>query len=146
MFEEQMYQGILSFIARQGYTSFVQVPLFAGKIDFVGVKDYECLVIESKIAHWKKALKQALKYGHGAERVFVALPSPTSKYVAKTYKDTFEGYGVGIIDVSVDANVILDCAVKTPSMPFKQLILNEIEQRKLRSQNRVCSLKERLNK
>ena len=144
MYEEQLYQGIVSFIEKEGYASYVQIPIFSGKIDFVGVKNSECMVIESKINHWKKALKQALKYGHGAERVFVALPSPTSKYVMENYKQTFEGYGVGIIDVSADTSIILDCMTKQPSTAFKRMILDEVEYRKIKSQNRVFKFKERL--
>mgnify|MGYP001243138479 CR=1 FL=1 len=60
MYEEQLYQGIVSFIEKEGYASYVQIPIFSGKIDLVGVKNSECMVIESKRNHWKKALKQAL--------------------------------------------------------------------------------------
>lgn len=139
-----MYQGIIAFMEREGYWPFVQVPLLTGHVDFVGIRDSECLVIESKIGKWKSALKQALAYGYGAEKVYVALPNPTAKYVACTFRKTFEKYRVGIIEVAETANVILNCECKTPSKVFKQLILAEVQERKRKRDYRLSEFRGRL--
>jgi hypothetical protein len=144
LFEEQMYQGILSFMEKEGYWPFVQVPLLAGNIDFVGIRDSECLVIESKVDKWKSGLKQALAYGYGAEKAYVALPAPTAKYVACNFGAMFEKYSVGIIEVSDKVNVILDCEGRTPSNVFKQLIFAGVEERKRKRDYRLSEFRERL--
>ena len=138
MFEEQLSQRIISFIQEEGYTPFVQIPHFMGRIDFVGINDSECIIIESKISKWKSALKQAIRYGYGAEKSYVALPSPTASYVASHFKEKFERYGIGLIDVSeICAHVLIDCQNKTPSPIFKQIILGEAQDRLSKSQGRV---------
>lgn len=117
---------------------FVQIPHFMGRIDFLGIKDSECIVIESKISKWKSALKQAIRYGYGAEKTYVALPSPTALYVASNFKEKFENYGIGLIDISeACAIVLIDCPSKSPSPVFKQIILSEAYDRLNSSQRRI---------
>lgn len=138
MFEEQLSQTIIAFIQEEGYTPFVQIPHFMGRIDFVGINDYECIVIESKIGKWKNALRQAVRYGYGAEKTYVALPSPTASYVARHFKEKFEQYGIGLIDANeTGAIVLIDCRNKAASPIFKQIILNEAHDRLIRSQGRI---------
>ena len=138
MFEEQLSQAIISFIREEGYTPFVQIPHFMGRIDFLGINNSECIVIESKINKWKSALKQAIRYGYGAEKTYVALPSPTASYVASNFKEKFEQYGIGLIDVNeAYAIVLIDCKNKAPSPIFKQIILNEAQERLSKSQRRI---------
>lgn len=143
MFEEQLHQSLLSFIEGEGYSHFVEIPLLMGSIDIVGIKGSECLVIETKIAKWKNALKQAIGYGYGAEKTYVAMPQPTARNVAEKHGATFEKYGVGIIEVSDIVNILLDCEDKTPSPVFKQIIFNEVQNRKQRRENRVLALRRR---
>lgn len=116
----------------------MEIPHFDGKIDFLGVSSSECIVIESKVSKWKKALKQAIRYGYGAEKVFVALPSPTAEYVSQKFGEQFEFYGIGLIEVREDqAIVLIECKYKEPSTVFKQLLLGQAQNRLLNSQNRV---------
>jgi len=138
-----MGDKIIAFIEREGYEYFVQVPLFLGRIDFVGVRNSECLVIEGKVKDWKKAVAQALRYGYGAERTYVALPEPTARNTAKKHKVAFEKYGIGLIRVSERANVIIECEPKSPSFVFKQIILREVETRRNKSRERIGKLKDR---
>lgn len=144
MFEEQMVERIMTFMEKEGYAAFPQIPLFLGKIDFVGINtDSECLVIESKVSNWKKALKQALRYGYGAEKAYVALPRRTAKNVERRHRTVFERYELGLIEVSEDANILISCKSKTPSSIFKQIILTEIQRRKTRSLRRIAKFKEK---
>lgn len=141
-----MYESILSFIQNEGYLPFVQIPHLIGCIDFVGIKDSECLVIEGKVNKWKNALKQALKYGYGAEETYIALPNPTAGNVASKHRKTFEKYGVGIIEVAEITSIVLACERKMPSPIFKQMILNEIQRRKRRRDDRVVAFRGRHGK
>lgn len=144
MFEEQMEEKILSFIRKEGYAAYPQIPMFLGKIDFVGVNENsECLVIESKVKNWKKALKQALRYGYGAEKVYVALPTPTARNIEKKYREIFENYKIGLIEISKEVDVLISCKAKAPSVIFKQVILNKVEKRKVMSHQRIMKFKER---
>lgn len=144
MFEEQMGDQIASFIKKKGYKVFPQIPLFLGKIDFVGINvDSECLIIESKVNKWKKALKQALKYGYGAERAYVALPTPTARNIERKHRKMFENYKIGLIEVSEEVNILISCKIKKPSLIFKEIILREARERGVRSHERVAKFKER---
>jgi len=134
MFEEQIGEKIYSFLQEEGYTTFPQIPLFLGKIDFVGINsDSECLVVETKIAKWKKALKQALGYGYGAEKAYIALPAPTASNIEKKHRATLEHYKIGLIEVSTDVTILIQSETKEPSLVFKEIILNEIQKREIRS-------------
>lgn len=139
MFEEQLSQTVISLIQNQGYTPFLQIPHFDGKIDFLGVNSSECIVIETKVSKWNKALKQAIRYGYGAERVFVALPEQTAQYVLDNFREKFESYGVGLISVTNDqAFILLESKYKSPSTIFKRLLLVQAQNRLLSSQKRVA--------
>ena len=50
MYEESMTGLIRDFLSNQGYIPYDQIPFFQGKIDFVGIRNEECIVIESKIS------------------------------------------------------------------------------------------------
>lgn len=144
MFEEQLSQGIISFIEKEGYTPFLEIPHFSGKIDFLGVNSTKCIVIESKVSKWKHALKQAIRYGYGAEKAYVALPPPISKYVATNYAEKFNFYGVGIIEIEEGhAVILLDCKNKKPSPVFKRILLGQARNRIQKSQDRVTQFVER---
>lgn len=144
MFEEQMGDPIISFAQREGYTVYPQIPLYIGKIDFVGInEDSECLIIESKVKNWRKALKQALRYGYGAEKAYIALPTPTARNVARRYREIFENYEVGLIEISDEVSILIHCRTKTPSPIFKRVILGEVQKRKVKSHERITKFKER---
>ena len=138
MFEEQLSQGIITFIEDEGYIPFLEIPHFSGKIDFLGINSSECLVIESKVSKWNDALKQAIRYGYGAERAYVALPAPTAGYVLNNFKEKFEFYGIGLIQASENsAIVLLKCKRKKASPIFKQILLEQARNRVRNSNSRV---------
>jgi len=147
VFEEQIAERIYSFLQEDGYTVFSQIPLFLGRIDFVGIKgDSECLVVETKVAKWKKALKQALRYGYGAEKAYVALPAPTASNLEKKHRETFEDHKIGLIEVSTEVNILIQCKTRTPSLLFKRIILKEIRKREISSRERILKFKEKIRK
>lgn len=138
MYEEQLSEGIISFLIGKGYKPIVQVQHPTGSIDFVGVNSSECIVIESKISKWKSALRQAIRYGYGAEKAYVALPPPTAEYVANNFRDAFEKYGVGLMQVAEsDVAILINCKSNIASPVFKRIILNEAEGRLLKSESRI---------
>lgn len=143
MFEEQMTQSLLDFVEGKGYIPYVQIPLFVGSIDFVGINDSECIIIESKVNKWRKALKQALRYGYGAEKAYVALPRPTSRNVLKKHREKFVKCGIGLIEVAEVTQVLIDSKHRKPSSLFKQMILDEIEQRERKCRKRIVEFKGR---
>ena len=139
-----MGDKIISFIQKEGYMVFPQIPLFLGKIDFVGInRNSECLVVESKVKKWKKALKQALRYGSGAEKAYVALPAPTARNVERKHRKVFENYEIGLMEVSGEVNIIIPCETKMPFSIFKEIILREVQEREVRSHERISRFKER---
>ena len=138
MFEERMSQKIISFIEREGYFPLVQIPHFMGSIDFVGINASECIIIESKISKWKDCLRQAIRYGYGAEKAYVALPAPLAAYVAKNFEKKFVKYGIGIIEVDENTiSILIECNYKSPSSVFKQMILTVAQTRLNKSRERV---------
>jgi len=146
MYEEQMAEAIISFIEEEGYTPLVQIPHLSGTIDFIGMNSNECIIIESKISKWKSALKQAVRYGYGAEKTFVALPTPTAEYVAKNFRQIFEKYGIGLIQVDENnTDVLIECKQNTPSPVFKKIITFEVEQRLEKSKDRIGKFIRRVN-
>lgn len=144
MFEEQLSQSIIAFIEKEGYTPYLEIPHFSGKIDFLGVNSSKCIVIESKVSKWKHALKQAIRYGYGAEKAYVALPPPISQYVANNYGEKFNYYGVGLIEIAEgNAIILLECKNKRPSPVFKRILLGQARNRLQKSQERVAQFVER---
>jgi len=139
-----MGDPIYSFIQEQGYSVYPQIPVFVGKADFVGInKDKECLIVESKVGKWEKALKQALRYGYGAEKAYIALPAPTASNVEKKYRKRFEDCEIGLIEVSEEVRVLIPCRIRTPSFIFKRLILSEVQKRATTSHEKISKFKER---
>ena len=139
LFEEEMSQKIMTFIEKLGYFPLVQVPHFMGSIDFVGISATESIVIESKISKWRGALKQAIRYGYGSEKAYVALPTPIATYVAKNFREQFLRYGIGLIEVDeFNASILIECEYKMPSSVFKQIILNEAQSRLYKSSERIA--------
>jgi hypothetical protein len=128
----------------EGYTPFLQVPHFSGKIDFLGVNSNECIIIESKISKWKCALKQAIRYGYGADKAFVALPSSVAIYVANNFKNQFEQYQVGLLEICENCtNMLIESDRKVPSPVFKRILLRQVSNRQKESRQRVTELIER---
>jgi hypothetical protein len=122
----------------EGYTPFLEIPHFEGKIDFLGINSSECLVIEAKVNKWNKALKQAIRYGYGAEKAFVALPAITAKNVSKNYAQLFQAYGIGLIAIGEeDTKILIECKIKKPSGVFKKILIEQAQQRMQSSKNRV---------
>lgn len=138
MYEEQMSEGIICFLVEEGYKPLVQVQHPTGSIDFVGLNSSECIIIESKISKWKSALRQAIRYGYGAEKAYVALPPPTAEYVASNFRETFEKYGIGIMEVSeAEVVILINCKLNPASPVFKQFILSEAKERLKKSHERT---------
>jgi hypothetical protein len=145
MFEEQMIDKIFNFISDSGYNPFSQIPLLYGKIDFVGVNDLECMVIESKIKNWKSAVKQVISYGYGADYSYIAFPEHTAYYINKKYPEVLKKYSIGLLSVDLinekKVEILIEPKKKTSSLLFKNNILCEINKRKNESENRVNLLK-----
>jgi hypothetical protein len=147
MFEEQMIDKVRNFIEDYGFHPYYQIPFFYGKIDFVGINDDECMVIETKIDKWKMALKQALYYGYGAEYSYIALPEKIAYYVSNSYMKVFKTYKVGLLAVDLsgrEKTKILISSFKNDFSPvFKDNILYEIKKRKKESEIRIKEFKRR---
>ena len=143
MLEEQMGDQIISFIEDLGFRPYVQIPFFYGRIDFVGIKNDECMVIESKVKKWRDALSQVLRYGYGADSSYIALPSNTAKYVYNNHRDVFIKYGIGLIEVGYIANILIPSINNNYSHVYKKIILNEIKMREDKSSDRLNIFKEK---
>lgn len=143
MFEEIMEDVIISYLENQGYTSYLQIPYSLGKIDFVGIRNNECIIIESKVKNWKKALKQSINYGYGADKAYVAIPHKTANFIKNNHASFFRRYNIGLLSISNEVEILIGCKEKIPSALFKNLILTEILKRSELSKNRVARLLEK---
>lgn len=144
MLEIEMMDQLRDFLLDSGFEPYEQIRFLNGKIDFVGVKDNSCIVIESKVNKWKDALRQIMKYGHGADMSYIALPMTTAKYVYEKHQNIFNTYGIGLISVNLDekrkAEILLSSSEKYCSPIYKQHLLSSIKGRRFRSNNRIKSL------
>lgn len=145
MYEVIMEDTIISYLEYHGYTPYVQIPFSLGKIDFVGIKDNECIVIETKINNWKKGLKQTINYGYGAEKAYVATPLKTANYIVKNHSYLFKKYDIGLLGISKKVDIIIECNNRTPSQLFKNLILKKITKRHEKSKLRIEKFLEKCN-
>jgi hypothetical protein len=145
MFEEQMIDQIRNFIEELGFSPYSQIPLFSGKIDFVGVRDDECVIVESKLNNWKSALKQALFYGYGADYSYIALPNNYAKYIFLTFGIELKKHNIGLLSVDLNGDQRLEILImankKDFSTVYKNNILYEINKRKTYSENRINDFK-----
>lgn len=144
MLEIEMMDQLRGFLLDSGFEPYEQIRFLNGKIDFVGVKDNRCVVIESKVNKWKDALRQIMRYGHGADMSYIALPMTTAQYVYKKHQDIFNTHRIGLISVNLDkkrkAEILLTSSEKYCSQIYKQYLLSSIEGRRLRSNNRIMNL------
>lgn len=146
MFEEQMRDTIREFIKNSGYEVYEMVPLLYGKIDFVGINDKDCVVIESKISKWKKALSQILRYGYGADFQYIAMPKKTARFVYKNYLNILSDYEVGLLSVEDNKVEILSSyRNENHSYIYKKKIINMVKYRKNNSKKRIKIFKERFD-
>jgi len=147
MYEEQLRDPIISLLSEAGFKVYDQLPLFNGKIDFVGINDQnQCIVIEAKISKWKDAFKQALNYGYGADYVYIAMPNKIAHYVSDNYYDMFNQYRVGIISIKDGGAEILISSFKPEhSQVIKSKIIDNTNLRISNSEKRIKDFKMRFN-
>ena len=145
MYEEQLRDPIISFLSDSGFRVYDQIPLFNGKIDFVGINNQnQCIVIETKISKWKDALKQALSYGYGADYVYVAMPYKIAKYISENYFELFDDYNIGLIGVKEEKVEVFISSFKPDfSQTIKNKLMYNIEIRESNSEERIENLKVR---
>lgn len=143
-----MADPIREFMHNQGYVIYDQIPYFQGKIDFVGIKNEECIIIESKVSKWKDAIKQAINYGKGADCSYVALPKSTAYYCYKNHKKIFDESLVGLLSVeSTDNNVeiLIKPLKKKHSLVMHKYLIATINIRKELRDKRVLNFKSKIN-
>lgn len=147
MLEIEMMDQLRDLLLDSGFEPYEQIRFLNGKIDFVGVKDNSCVVIESKVNKWKDALRQIMRYGYGADMSYIALPMKTAQYVCKKHQDIFNTHRIGLISVNLDekrkAEILLTSSEKYCSPIYKKYLLSSIEERRLRSDNRIRNFMDR---
>jgi len=150
VYEECMVDLIRMFIIESGFYPYDQIHLFNGKIDFVGIRDRECMVIESKIGKWKEAIKQVTRYGKGADYCYVALPHSTAEYCYNNHRDHFEKKSIGLLSVKINkemhVEILINGQKQTQSIIFKKYIMKQVENRRKNSHNRVEYFIDKINK
>lgn len=140
-----MRDQIRNFVINSGYDVYEMIPILYGKADFVGLKDDECIVIESKVSKWKDALNQILRYGYGADRQYIAMPSRMANYVYENHLELLNKYEVGLLNVNKEGVNILTTYKKDFSHIYKTNIKNIIKNRKFKSQERIEFFKQRFS-
>lgn len=137
---------LIRYLLDNGLKPFVQIPFFSGRIDFVGMNGDQCIIIESKIGKWKKALTQAIRYGYAADEAYVALPSPTARYVFQNYENLFKKYGIGLLEVDKEKykiNLLLKSVNLESSETLKKKLINYLYKRKNNSMEKISALRTR---
>ena len=100
-FEQEylLVEPVSKYIVRRGFTYLEEeLQFFEYKIDIYcfSRKSHLAVAIELKLAKWKEALKQALRYRLCADLVYVAVPQRTA---TRLDPSPFQEYGVGLIKV-----------------------------------------------
>src|SRR2546427_6664379 len=82
----------------------MEVPILARRADLVGLRGTTVAAIEMKMNRWGEALRQAIAYQIGADRVWVAMPLAAA---SRAYRQrwTFEAEGVGLLAVDERGHV-----------------------------------------
>lgn len=76
----------------------MEVPILGRRADLVGSRGTTVAAIEMKMHRWVEALRQAIAYQLGADRVWVAMPLAAASQ-AYRQRWTFEAEGVGLLAV-----------------------------------------------
>jgi len=96
--ESDLLQPVAMWLRDEGFDVRMEVPILGRRADLVGSRGATVAAIEMKMHRWAEALRQAIAYQLGADRVWVAMPLAAA---SRAYRQrwTFEAEGVGLLAV-----------------------------------------------
>jgi len=102
--ESDLCEPVATWLRDEGFDVQMEVPILARRADLVGLRGTTVAAIEMKMNRWGEALRQAIAYQIGADRVWVAMPLAAA---SRAYRQrwTFEAEGVGLLAVDERGHV-----------------------------------------
>ena len=96
--ESDLREPVATWLCDEGFDVRMEVPILGRRADLVGSRGATVAAIEMKMHRWGEALRQAIAYQIGADRVWVAMPLAAA---SRAYRQrwTFESQGVGLLAV-----------------------------------------------
>ncbi len=96
--ESDLHEPVATWLRGEGFDVRMEVPILGRRADLVGSRGTTVAAIEMKMHRWGEALRQAIAYQIGADRVWVAMPLAAA---SRAYRQrwTFEAQGVGLLAV-----------------------------------------------
>ena len=96
--ESDLREPVATWLCDEGFDVRMEVPILGRRADLVGSRGTTVAAIEMKMHRWSEALRQAIAYQIGADRVWVAMPLAAA---SRAYRQrwTFEAQGVGLLAV-----------------------------------------------
>ena len=96
--EADLREPVATWLCDEGFDVRMEVPILGRRADLVGSRGATVAAIEMKMHRWGEALRQAIAYQLGADRVWVAMPLAAA---SRAYRQrwTFEAEGVGLLAV-----------------------------------------------
>jgi len=96
--ESDLREPVATWLCDEGFDVRMEVPILGRRADLVGSRGTTVAAIEMKMHRWVEALRQAIAYQLGADRVWVAMPLAAA---SRAYRQrwSFEAEGVGLLAV-----------------------------------------------
>ncbi len=109
MQERLLYDIIEPYLKQKGYIVLREFPVgkwSPKRVDLLGVKSNELICVEVKLRNFRRVLKQAFYRLLFSDYVCVAFPYLYAMHVNRTYRDTLEEHGLGLMAVDGDVRVL----------------------------------------
>lgn len=86
--------------------TFQEIPLLGRYVDLVGFDPLSgrLVMIEAKLTHWRRAIRQATPCRLCTDEVYIAMPE---KFVHRVNRDALQQSGVGLLSVGAEVTVLV---------------------------------------
>ncbi|HKZ99051.1 MAG TPA: hypothetical protein VJ326_05635 [Thermoplasmata archaeon] len=117
--ERDLYGPVAAWLADAGFVVSGEIRVAGRRADLVGWREDGVAAVETKLADWRGALRQAIAYQVAADWSWVAMPLPGA---ARAHRDRwrFDAEGVGLLAVDASGHVrtVLPAADSRRLLPF----------------------------
>ena len=96
--EAELVGPVSAWLRGAGFEVRLEVPILGRRADLIGVRSDRVEAVELKLRDWREALRQAIAYQIGADRVWVAMPLAAAS-TAYRERWRFEAEHVGLLAV-----------------------------------------------
>lgn len=133
--ESALYPHVSKLLSEMGYLTFQSFQhgrYSPFEIDVLGFKEETCelFMVEAKLCHINKAMRQGMARLPYADYVSLAFPQPYAEYVFGKFRYAFEGKGFGLIAVNGTAEELISPRKSViQKAVFKECILRDLSKR-----------------